>query len=103
MLQKAEEVKVAWVNPESEQEAAQELPTADICASLARHQVKCQGAEEVKPRKNVGETLLSCAAEFGADLLVMGSYGHRRWREFIFGGASRHVLTHARLPVLMSH
>jgi nucleotide-binding universal stress UspA family protein len=51
----------------------------------------------------VGETLLSCAAEFGADLLVMGSYGHRRWREFIFGGASRHVLTHARLPVLMSH
>jgi nucleotide-binding universal stress UspA family protein len=103
LLQKAEQVKVIWVNPQSEQEVAQDLPAADICATLARHGVKCDGTEERKPRKNVGETLLACAGEFGADLVVMGCYGHNRWRELIFGGASRHVLSHATLPVLMSH
>jgi nucleotide-binding universal stress UspA family protein len=103
ILQKATEVRVVCVNPQSEQEAAQALPTADICASLARHGVKCEGAEEVKPRRSVGETLLACAQEFGADLLVMGCYGHTRWREFILGGATRHVLSYATLPVLMSH
>ena len=103
ILRKATEVKVVCVNPQSEQEAAQALPTADICASLARHGVKCEGAEEVKPRTSVGETLLACAHDFGADLLVMGCYGHTRWREFILGGATRHVLSYATLPVLMSH
>jgi nucleotide-binding universal stress UspA family protein len=103
LLQKAREVKVVWVNPQSEREVAQDLPAADICAALARHAVKCQAAEEVRPHKNVGETLLACAGEFGADLLVMGCYGHTRWREFIFGGASRHVLEKMTIPVLMSH
>jgi len=103
ILQKATEVKVVCVNPQFEQNAAQVVPAADICASLARHGVKCEGAEEVDPRTGVGETLLACAHKFGADLLVMGCYGHTRWREFILGGATRHVLSYANLPVLMSH
>jgi hypothetical protein len=41
--------------------------------------------------------------EMEADLLVMGCYGHTRLRELLFGGASRHVLAHMSLPVLMSH
>jgi nucleotide-binding universal stress UspA family protein len=103
ILRKATEVKLVWVNPQSEQDVAQVLPAAAICASLARHGVKCEGAEEVKPRRGVGETLLACAQQFGADLPVMGCYGHTHWREFILGGATRHVLSHATLPVLMSH
>jgi nucleotide-binding universal stress UspA family protein len=39
----------------------------------------------------------------GADLLVMGCYGHARLRELVFGGASRHVLSHMPIPVLISH
>jgi nucleotide-binding universal stress UspA family protein len=103
LLQRAQDLKVVWVNPQPEKGVAQDLPAADICATLARHGVKCQAAEQIKPRTNVGETLLSCAADFGADLLVMGCYGHTRLREFIFGGATRHVLSRATIPVLMSH
>ena len=55
------------------------------------------------PGASVGETLLVCAKGFEADLLVMGCYGHTRLREFVFGGASRHVLAHMSVPVLMSH
>lgn len=49
----------------------------------------------------VGAGLLVAAAEFGADLLATGAYSHSRLRQFILGGVTRHVLGHARLPVLM--
>jgi nucleotide-binding universal stress UspA family protein len=103
ILQRAKQVKVVWVNPQSEHDLAQDIPAADICTALARHGVKCQATEQVRPRAGVGETLLACAEDMRADLLVMGCYGHTRLREFIFGGASRHVLAQMSLPVLMSH
>jgi nucleotide-binding universal stress UspA family protein len=103
ILQRASEVRVVWVNPQSEHELAQDIPAADICTALARHGVKCQATEQAKPHLGVGETLLACAKDMSADLLVMGCYGHTRLREFVLGGASRHVLAHMSLPVLMSH
>jgi len=51
----------------------------------------------------VGERLLSRAADLGADLLVMGCYGHSRAREWVWGGATRSMLQSMTLPVLMSH
>jgi nucleotide-binding universal stress UspA family protein len=65
--------------------------------------VKCEATEQIAPRAAVGETLLGYAEAWKADLLVMGCYGHTRLRELILGGASRHVLSHMTLPVLMSH
>jgi nucleotide-binding universal stress UspA family protein len=52
--------------------------------------------------KDVGGLLLSQAAAFRADLLVMGAYGHTQLREWMFGGVTRTVLYEAGLPVLMS-
>ena len=52
---------------------------------------------------DAGSDLLSLAADVGADLLVMGCYGHSRARELVLGGASRAVLQHMTLPVLMAH
>ena len=52
---------------------------------------------------DAGEVLLSFASAVGADLLVMGCYGHHRAREFVLGGASRTVLRRMTLPVLMAH
>jgi len=51
----------------------------------------------------VGSELLTAAWEARADMLVMGAYGRARFSEWIFGGATRHVLEHAKLPVLMRH
>lgn len=51
----------------------------------------------------VGAALLARAGELGADLIVMGGYGHSRLREMILGGVTRYVLGHAGLPVLMAH
>jgi len=53
--------------------------------------------------QEVGEALLSLAAEQQADLLVMGAYGHPRWREIVLGGVTRRVLQSMTLPVFMAH
>ncbi len=50
----------------------------------------------------VAAGLLAAATEFGADLLAMGAYSHSRLRQLILGGVTRHVLEHARLPILMN-
>ncbi|MBI2726642.1 MAG: universal stress protein [Polaromonas sp.] len=52
---------------------------------------------------DAGGNLLSMAADLGADLLVMGCYGHSRAREWVWGGATRTILQSMTLPVLMSH
>jgi nucleotide-binding universal stress UspA family protein len=52
---------------------------------------------------DVGEGLLSLAADTSAELLVMGCYGHSRAREWVLGGASRSILRSMTLPVLMVH
>lgn len=52
---------------------------------------------------DAGEALLRDVALAHADLLVMGAYGHSRMRERVFGGATRHILQHATVPVLMQH
>ena len=70
------------------------LKQQGVGASLQVHQV---GEEQV------GDALLSLAADVGADLLVMGCYGHSRARELVLGGASRTVLRSMTLPVLMAH
>ncbi|GJI93854.1 universal stress protein A [Duganella caerulea] len=79
-------------------------PGADIALFLARHGVKVEVLQQPKPEgMNVGEALLSLSADLGNDLLVMGAYGHQRWRETVLGGVTRTILASMTLPVLMSH
>ena len=53
--------------------------------------------------ERVGEAILAAAGDSRADLLVMGAYGRTRFSEWVLGGATRHVLEHAALPLLMRH
>jgi len=80
-----------------------ELPGSDIALHLARHGVKAQIETTVSAGLPIGEVLLSRLADLGADLLVMGAYGHSRAREVLLGGATRSVLHSMTIPVLMSH
>jgi nucleotide-binding universal stress UspA family protein len=53
--------------------------------------------------RTTGEAILDHARLRGCDLIVKGAYAQSRLREMIFGGATRHILAHATLPVLMAH
>jgi nucleotide-binding universal stress UspA family protein len=59
--------------------------------------------QQGQPVRDLGELLLSLCADFSADMLVMGCYGHGRAREWLLGGTTRSVLQAMTLPVLMSH
>ena len=58
---------------------------------------------EVAADVDVGDVILSRAADYGVDLIVMGVYGHSRVREWMLGGASRTLLASMTVPVLMAH
>ena len=103
ILRKAAKVHLLAVNPEGGQEGHGEIPCADIARHLARHGVKAEASSLRVDDLDVGDALLSRAADFGADLIVMGAYGHSRWRELVMGGVTRHLLAHMTAPVFMSH
>jgi nucleotide-binding universal stress UspA family protein len=52
---------------------------------------------------SVADAILDYASDVGADLLVMGGYGHSRTRQMVMGGVTRDILRHMTIPVLMSH
>ena len=54
-------------------------------------------------KRSAGEAILAKAEELNCDLIVKGAYTQSRLRQMIFGGATRHILAHAELPVLMAH
>jgi nucleotide-binding universal stress UspA family protein len=103
LLKLAGKVSIIHVDPQKDPEQRAGLPGADLAEALARHGVKAM-AEGLKTEGvEAGQALLRKANETGAGILVMGAYGHSRLREFVFGGATSHVLGHLDRPVLMSH
>jgi nucleotide-binding universal stress UspA family protein len=78
-------------------------PDTTIAASLGRHGIKPTVRSSIGTDISVGDEILSRLADIGADLLVMGAYGHSRMRELVFGGTTRHIARHMTVPTLFSH
>ena len=102
LLKKSELVQVVMFNVESEADMDAAAGGADIAQYLKRHGVNVEVMPPQESR-DIGQSLLALAEEQGTDLLVMGGYGHTRFREFLLGGVTRTVLESSKVPVLMSH
>ncbi len=102
LLQQAGKVTLAVFNALRQPDTHGSEPGADIALYLARHDVKVEVSSQVTAI-DIGSALLSFAADIDADLLVMGCYGHSRFREIMLGGATRTILQTMTLPVLMAH
>jgi nucleotide-binding universal stress UspA family protein len=70
---------------------------------LSRHGVRAEVSVLAKTMPRVCDILTRHARDIDADLLVMGAYGHSRFRESILGGATRNMLEMAQIPVFMAH
>jgi nucleotide-binding universal stress UspA family protein len=103
LLKRAEKVTVLSIDGEASRAGHGESPGSDIALYLARHGVNATVAQTVSASVDVGSVILSRAFDLGADLIVMGAYGHSRVREIVMGGATRTVLRSMTVPVLMSH
>jgi nucleotide-binding universal stress UspA family protein len=75
----------------------------DLEKWFAAHKVNHVAEQRTAEDGAVSETVIAYTKEVDADLLIMGAYGHSRFREFILGGATRGILSGQSLPVLVSH
>lgn len=103
LLTEAEMVHLVWVDPAVQAGESASRAGDAIAATLARRGVNCESVQASSGGRDVGEELFGRVADYGSDLLVMGGYGRSRFRELIFGGVTRQVLSEMTVPVLMSH
>ncbi|PWF54971.1 universal stress protein [Massilia glaciei] len=101
ILRRAEQVDVV-VFTGDQTDVGGEQAGDDIALLLARHDVK---VNVLRPASSIddGHSLLSLAPDCGADVIVMGCYGHTSLREMVMGGVTRTVLRNMTIPVLMAH
>jgi nucleotide-binding universal stress UspA family protein len=102
-IEAAENVHIAMIDPKTGEAAHGEEPGANLAAALARHNVKVVVDPLPSTSKTVAERLLGHAADCGADLIVMGGYGHWRLRESLFGGVTRDMIQASTVPLLLAH
>ena len=103
LLTTAESVDVLIVDPVGGELGHGEQPGADIAAHLARHGVKVNVQVRQSHDNRIASVLLDHVKDTRANMLVVGGYGHSRFREWALGGVTRELLFEANIPVFYSH
>lgn len=102
LLKAAQKVHITVVDPPQHGPERSD-PGGMLSQMLARHGVVCEVAVLSRSVPRVSDVLARHARDVDADLMVMGAYGHSRFREAIMGGATRNMLEQAAVAVLMAH
>ena len=103
LIQDAASVRAITLIDNEEQRAAAEANGAPLVAALARHGIKAAFEVSYTAGGSTGEAILAKLLDNSCDLLIMGGYGHSRFREMLFGGVSRDILRNTWVPTLVSH
>ena len=98
LLTRAKHVRLVTV-----QDASEVAPSTDLTDCLLRYGIEAQAETIALAGMSAGESLIDYVGRRSQDMIVMGLYGHSRFREFILGGVSRHILQHMTVPILLSH
>jgi nucleotide-binding universal stress UspA family protein len=91
---------IIWVKPKPEEG---KTAVADLAEYLRRYGLKAESELVTNTELKPAEEVLARAADLGADLIVMGAYGHSRARETVLGGMTQDILRQMTVPVLMAH
>jgi nucleotide-binding universal stress UspA family protein len=101
-LERAEKLYI--LHAHEHQKTSNVTETLALTNYLQTHGIKMAEAISIDAgHHSISEALLSQAKELRADLLVMGAYGHNRYREMLLGGVTNDMLEKADLPLLLSH
>ena len=101
-LRRAESVQIVVVDPPTHGPERSD-PGGLLCQLLVRHGIKAEVSVLAKTLPRISAVLARQARDIDAGLLVMGAYGHSRFREAILGGATRDMLESAEIPVFLAH
>ncbi len=102
VLKESDRAEIVMINPPSHSPERSD-PGGVISMMLSRHGVKADVAILARTMPRVSDVINRYAQEHAIDLIVMGAYGHSRFRESMIGGATREMLETAQMPVLMAH
>ena len=102
LLRHASSVNIAIIDPPTHG-ADRSDPGGPLAEMLSRHGVKADISVLAKTMPRISDVLCRHIADRDAELLVMGAYGHSRFREAILGGATRNMLEMAEVPLFMTH
>ena len=102
IISKADSVDVAIIDPGRHDEDRAD-PGSELSKMLSRHGANVTVSVLARTVPRISEVLQRHAADLDADMIVMGAYGHSRFRESILGGATRDMLEDVAIPVLMAH
>ena len=101
-LKGADMVDITVIDPPTQGEERSD-PGGMLCQLLVRHGVHAEVSVLARSLPRISDVLARHVLDQNADMLVMGAYGHSRFREAILGGATRNMLEKAEVPVLMAH
>ena len=101
IMEKAREVCILTVT--NEKTISSRRSSSELAKNLSKHGIDVVVEEADAAGRAIGRVFAEQVASRRADLLVMGAYGHSRFREFVLGGATRSILTNPPIPVLLSH
>jgi nucleotide-binding universal stress UspA family protein len=102
LLRCANTVDIVVFNARNRRQTDVVPPGADIARYLARHNIKTEVLQKATDL-DIGDALMLLAADTGSDLIIMGGYGHVRFREIVLGNVTRTVLDTMTVPVLIAH
>jgi nucleotide-binding universal stress UspA family protein len=103
VLKAAEEIVIGCIDPVMTAERDGQDPGTDVAAWLSHHGCKVTVSQFPSGGLEVGQCIQDRAREFGADLVVMGAYGHARMIQTVLGGTTRSMIEQLDLPLLLAH
>ena len=101
-LKRADIVQIVVVDPPTHGPERSD-PGGQLCQLLVRHGVRAEVSVLARTLPRISEVLARHVRDVDADLMVMGAYGHSRFREAILGGTTRDMLENAEVPVFLAH
>ncbi len=102
LLIAADIVNIAIIDPPTHSSTRSD-PGGALSQMLARHGVHVEISVLAKTMPRVSDVIARHVQDESADILVMGAYGHSRFRESILGGATRNMLQMSKVPIFMAH
>ncbi|MXQ09449.1 universal stress protein [Alphaproteobacteria bacterium GH1-50] len=102
LLKTAKTVEITVIDP-PEHDPDRSDPGGHLAEVLSRHGIHAEITVLSRTMPRISDVISRHVGETGADMVVMGAYGHSRFREAILGGATRNMLEGATIPVLMAH
>lgn len=98
MLQQTEAVSIFEI-----EEKESDFPITDAAIYLSRHGIESEIITDTVKERTIEECLFDKAAQYDANYIVMGAYGHSRLRETILGGVTRYLMGETKVPLLLAH